>query len=35
MIFSTMTRAASPGDERYPEDRWYAWLKDEWVRVPP
>ena len=23
-----------PGDERYPEDRWYAWLKDEWVRVP-
>ena len=24
-----------PGDERYPEDRWYAWLKDEWVRVPP
>lgn len=24
-----------PGDERYPEDRWYAWLKGEWVRVPP
>src|SRR3954467_15849974 len=24
-----------PGDERYPEDRWYAGLKDEWVRVPP
>ena len=24
-----------PGDERYPEDRWYAWLKDDWVRVPP
>jgi hypothetical protein len=23
-----------PGDERYPEDRWYAWLKDDWVRVP-
>jgi hypothetical protein len=23
-----------PGDERYPEDRWYAWLKDQWVRVP-
>src|SRR5262249_44677192 len=19
-----------PGDERYPEDRWYAWIKDEW-----
>jgi hypothetical protein len=24
-----------PGNERYPEDRWYAWLKDEWVRIPP
>jgi hypothetical protein len=24
-----------PGDERYPQDRWYAWLKDKWVRVPP
>jgi hypothetical protein len=23
------------GDERYPEDRWYAWITDEWVRVPP
>jgi hypothetical protein len=24
-----------PGDEKYPEDRWHAWLKDEWVLVPP
>ena len=24
-----------PGIERYPEDRWYAWLKDEWVLVLP
>jgi hypothetical protein len=24
-----------PGNERYPEDRWHAWLKDEWVLVPP
>src|SRR6267142_642168 len=24
-----------PGNERYPEDRWHAWLKDEWVQVPP
>jgi len=24
-----------PGDERYPEDRWYAWIKDAWVPVPP
>ncbi len=20
---------------RYPEDTWYAWLKDSWVRIPP
>ena len=24
-----------PGNARYPEDRWYAWLKDEWTLVPP
>jgi len=24
-----------PGNEKYPEDVWYAWLKDQWVRVPP
>jgi hypothetical protein len=24
-----------PGDERYPEDRWYAWIKDEWLAIPP
>jgi putative ABC transport system substrate-binding protein len=23
-----------PGDERYPEDRWYAWIKDEWLAIP-
>jgi hypothetical protein len=23
------------GSEKYPEDRWYAWLKDEWVLIPP
>ncbi|MFL6798184.1 MAG: hypothetical protein ACJ8F3_12300 [Xanthobacteraceae bacterium] len=23
------------GDEEYPEDRWYAWLDGEWVRIPP
>ena len=22
------------GNERYPEDRWYAWLKDDWVVIP-
>jgi hypothetical protein len=20
---------------RYPEDRWYAWLNDTWVLIPP
>jgi hypothetical protein len=24
-----------PGDEKYPEDRWYAWIKDEWIPIPP
>ena len=23
-----------PGNGRYPEDRWYAWIRDEWVEVP-
>src|SRR5262249_3965870 len=23
------------GDEKYPEDRWYAWIKDEWIPIPP
>ena len=22
------------GNERYPEDRWFAWLKDEWALIP-
>lgn len=22
------------GNEQYPEDRWYAWLEDEWVSIP-
>jgi hypothetical protein len=24
-----------PGTEKYPEDRWYAWIKDEWTAIPP
>jgi hypothetical protein len=24
-----------PGDGRYPEDRWYAWLNEKWVPIPP
>jgi hypothetical protein len=23
------------GNERYPEDRSYAWLHDQWVPIPP
>jgi len=23
------------GNQRYPDDRWYAWLKDDWVLIPP
>jgi hypothetical protein len=23
-----------PGNERYPEDCWYAWLKEQWVPIP-
>jgi hypothetical protein len=23
------------GNARYPDDRWYAWLKEEWVVIPP
>jgi hypothetical protein len=22
------------GTERHPEDRWFAWLKEEWVLIP-
>jgi hypothetical protein len=24
-----------PGTETYPEDRWYAWIKEEWIPIPP
>ena len=24
-----------PGNEKYPEDRWYAWLKEQWIPIPP
>ena len=23
-----------PGDGNYSDDRWYAWLKEEWVAIP-
>ena len=24
-----------PSDGRHPDDRWYAWLNDKWVPIPP
>jgi hypothetical protein len=24
-----------PGDASYPENRWFAWLNDQWVFIPP
>src|SRR5262245_57838914 len=24
-----------PGDGKHPDDRWYAWLNDRWVGIPP
>ena len=24
-----------PGDEKHPQDTWYAMLKGKWVRIPP
>jgi hypothetical protein len=23
------------GGEQYPEDRWYAWLRNDWILIPP
>jgi hypothetical protein len=23
------------GDEKYPEDRWYAWFNEQWIPIPP
>ena len=24
-----------PGNEKYPEDRWYAWFDDQSIPIPP
>ena len=24
-----------PGTGKYPEERWYAWINDEWISIPP
>jgi len=23
------------GDDKYPEDRWYAWFNEQWIPIPP
>jgi hypothetical protein len=23
------------GNEKYPDDRWYAWINDQWIPIPP
>jgi hypothetical protein len=23
------------GNEKYPEDRWYAWFNNQWISIPP
>ncbi len=33
-VVKTRFRVES-GDERYPEDRWYAWINDRWMPIPP
>jgi hypothetical protein len=33
-VVKTKFRVES-GDERYPEDRWYAWINDQWISIPP
>jgi hypothetical protein len=33
-VAKTRFKVESTG-ERYPEDRWYAWLEGQWVAIPP
>ena len=33
-VVKTKFRVES-GDEKYPEDRWYAWINDQWIPIPP
>jgi hypothetical protein len=29
------TKFKVEGTGQYPEDQWYAWLNEKWVRIPP
>jgi hypothetical protein len=33
-VVKTKFRVES-GDEKYPEDRWYAWINEQWIPIPP
>jgi hypothetical protein len=32
-VVKTKFRVES-GDEKYPEDRWYAWINEQWIPIP-
>jgi hypothetical protein len=34
-VVKTKFRVWRDSHVRYPEDRWYAWLNDTWVLIPP
>ena len=34
-VVKTKFRVWRDNHARYPEDRWYAWLNDTWVLIPP
>jgi hypothetical protein len=33
-VVKTMFKVEA-GDEKYPEDRWYAWVSNQWIPIPP
>jgi hypothetical protein len=33
-VVKTRFRVES-GDEKYPEDRWFAWVNEQWIPIPP
>ena len=33
-VVKTRFRVES-GDDKYPDDRWYAWLTGQWIPIPP
>jgi hypothetical protein len=33
-VVKTRFRVES-GDDKYPDDRWYAWITEQWIPIPP